>query len=848
MKNSTSKRAAVDQTLAAHAALQGILDETLIHPGTDNQQRSPPELPDEYQIQRKIGQGGMGVVYLAHQTSLNREVALKVLRPGERSFGPLVKRFLDEAKHLARLRHPNIVSIHDVGDAHGEPFFTMDYIEGAPLSTEIRRGPMSPTQALAILKQVCLAVQHAHRQGIIHRDLKPSNVLVDRDGTAFVTDFGLARDVSQSSDLTQSGELLGTPQYMSPEQARGKSHLVGEATDVHALGLLLFEMLTGQAAFASSSPADMLVRLLHEDPPRLRTLDRRIPRDLETICQKALQKSPDSRYTSVAALLEDIRRFEAGESLVARRTGVLTNSVRWARRHSKLAATAAIAAVLAILIAAPLLDKSFDELVAWGDEEVAQGNPAVAAQVYTRALRRASDHGKYLLVERIVKTCRAMDDGKTAVDLAMQVIDIAPAESFGQHDYLVARALVAREHGDANLGEVNVWNSKPEPVLKLVKSRLELALEGGISGEQKLRVEEILNAVNSAISDGFSPVRYHPEYLYRLPRGDVPELQQILRNPTTDPWTRGRAGVALGKQLETAGRRDEAIDAYRQAYELVRSVYPMYSGVKVSRGSKSSINLPDAEECLLVKELVDTLHRLDPVGTPLPSGRVEFDVVGFKLPPTVHIELELKMSDPSIKNPNQGLPHSLPRRIPLRQDQPSGATVLDGIYRLHKHQSYSASFDTGAERIGRLLQVDIPEWPDEIEVRGKVVKLPPVKLRLADEIEPQAPAPGAAIKLADAELRWKPISGAEFYRVHLSVRQEQSQQGASMFAAPRVETARLRFADLNEREKTLVRNNLVAGSLCEWHVDAYDAEGMCIGETVEDRRFLVSKSLVSSDG
>ena len=171
----------------------------------------------------------------------------------------MVKRFLGEAAHLARLRHPNIVSIHEVGDAHGEPYFTMDFINGEPLSSTIRRGPMTPTQAISIVKQVCLAVQHAHREGIIHRDLKPSNVLLDHEGTAFVTDFGLARDIKQSSDLTQSGELLGTPQYMSPEQARGQTSMVGESTDVHAIGLLLFEMLTGVAAFEAKSPADAVV-------------------------------------------------------------------------------------------------------------------------------------------------------------------------------------------------------------------------------------------------------------------------------------------------------------------------------------------------------------------------------------------------------------------------------------------------------------------------------------------------------------------------------------------------------------------------------------------------------------
>ena len=296
-----------DAAIGAHEAIQYALNETILVPDTLPGDRPPPELPGEYEVIRELGRGGMGVVYLASQESLGRDIAVKVLRPGQATYGPLVRRFMDEARHLARLRHPNIVSIHEVGEANGEPYFTMDFIDGEPLSAVIDRGPMSPTQALEVLKQVAAAVQHAHRQGIVHRDLKPSNVLIDREGNVFVTDFGLARDISQSTKVTQTGELLGTPQYMSPEQARGQSSLIGEATDIHALGLLLFEMLTREPAFSSPSPADVLVKLLNEEARPLRSLDRRIPRDLETICQKMLQKSPDARYASVSALLEDIQ-------------------------------------------------------------------------------------------------------------------------------------------------------------------------------------------------------------------------------------------------------------------------------------------------------------------------------------------------------------------------------------------------------------------------------------------------------------------------------------------------------------------------------------------------------------
>ena len=222
-----------------------------------------------------------------------------------------MKRFLEEARHLARLRHPNIVSIHEIGQAGSEPYFTMDYVEGEPLSAILARsarvragangasadatrsGPeakaddasaraaahirLSPTQALAILKQAAAGVQHAHKHGIIHRDLKPGNILVDAVGHAYVTDFGLARDMAQSSKLTRSGEIMGTPAYMAPEQARGQKELIGEATDVHALGVILYEMLSGQLPYGGGAPADVIVRLITDEPTPPRKLDRRIP-------------------------------------------------------------------------------------------------------------------------------------------------------------------------------------------------------------------------------------------------------------------------------------------------------------------------------------------------------------------------------------------------------------------------------------------------------------------------------------------------------------------------------------------------------------------------------------------
>src|SRR5262245_17960309 len=284
------------RAFAGYQALQYALGETLLIPEAPLLERPPPALPDDYAIVRELGRGGMGIVYLVKQRSLDRLVAVKVLRPGEITFGPLVRRFMAEARHLARLRRPNIVSVHEVGEAGDEPFFSMDYIDGEPLSALLARERLSPSRALAIVKQAAEGVAHAHQLGIIHRDLKPGNILIDDAGRAYVSDFGLARNTAQESDMTHSGFVLGTPQDMAPEQALGQSQLVGEATDVHALGAILYEALTGHPAYGCDGAMNVLVRLAHEDPVPPRQREPRISRELETICLKALAKQPVARY------------------------------------------------------------------------------------------------------------------------------------------------------------------------------------------------------------------------------------------------------------------------------------------------------------------------------------------------------------------------------------------------------------------------------------------------------------------------------------------------------------------------------------------------------------------------
>ena len=265
-----------------------------------------PELPDDYELLEEIGRGGMGVVYRARQRSLDRVVAVKVMRPGELQFAHALARFQREAQSLARLRHRHIVSVHEVGSAGGHVYYTMDLIEGVPLSRLLERGPLTVARTVRLLRQVASAIAYVHAHGLIHRDLKPANVLVDAVGDAHVVDFGLARDAAASEALTSAGNILGTPQYMAPEQALGDLDRIGEACDVYALGAILYECLTGRAPFAGQPLVQLVQAVLNEEPRPPRKLNRRVPPDLEIVCLKAMAKAPERRYPTMRALLEDL--------------------------------------------------------------------------------------------------------------------------------------------------------------------------------------------------------------------------------------------------------------------------------------------------------------------------------------------------------------------------------------------------------------------------------------------------------------------------------------------------------------------------------------------------------------
>ncbi|MBI4612759.1 MAG: serine/threonine protein kinase [Planctomycetes bacterium] len=294
-----------------------------------------------YRILGELGAGGMGKVYLALDPTLGRRVALKVML-GALDDPRTKERFLREARAIARLQHPGIVAIHDVGEEDGEPYFTMDYVEGRDLAQLANLG-LPVERGARILAQAARAVEAAHQAGVIHRDLKPSNVLVDRDGKARVLDFGLARVVDESlSALSRSGTLIGTPAYMAPEQINPACGDIDARTDVWALGAILYEIAVGQRPFQGGNEAALFYRIMTTDPVRPRSVVPTLPRDLETIALKALERKKDARYPSAAAFAEDLERHLAGEPILARPLGPFVWAVRWMRRHRVVVAAAVV--------------------------------------------------------------------------------------------------------------------------------------------------------------------------------------------------------------------------------------------------------------------------------------------------------------------------------------------------------------------------------------------------------------------------------------------------------------------------------------------------------------------------
>ncbi len=415
-----------------------------------------PAIPG-YEVLSVLGRGGMGVVYRAWQQELNRWVAVKRVHAGAHADSKVLARFRVEAEAVARLQHPNIVQIHDVGQHAGAPFLVLELVEGRSLAEWLDGTPRPARQAAELVETLARAIHCAHSQGVVHRDLTPANILLTADGRPKITDFGLAKLIIGGGDLrTETGELLGTPSYMAPEQAAGRHQAIGAATDVYALGAILYELLTGRPPFKAESALETLYQVVAHEPLAPSRLRLKLPRDLETICLKCLHKDPSHRYASAAALADDLQRFLENRPIKARRSSVVERSRRWCRRNPAVAALcgATVSLLLSLtlvsLTAAVRIDKARQRANDKAAAEKAAHEKADQAAAAEKVARQKADNAA--AAEKAAR--EKADDAAAAEELARR----RAQERLVRLNIVTGNFLTgARDYGSALLRYSQAW-------------------------------------------------------------------------------------------------------------------------------------------------------------------------------------------------------------------------------------------------------------------------------------------------------------------------------------------------------------------------------------------------------
>lgn len=467
-----------------------------------------------YDLLRVIGRGGMGIVYEARHRGLNRIVALKMIQSAALASPDDLRRFRDEAESVALLDHPNIVTIHEVGEHRGRPFYSMKKLDGGSLADRIAGPSDDPRAAAKLAADIARAVHHAHQRGILHRDLKPANILLDLQGRPYVADFGLAKRLDRDSSATQSGALLGSPSYMAPEQSKGV-RAITTAADVYGLGAILYWMLAGQPPFRADSVAETLAKLSTHEPEAPRKLNPKVDRDLEAICLKTLEKEPARRYVTAEALADDLDRWLRREPILARRIGRAGRLLRWSRRNPVVAGLVLICVALVIAMIAGGI-ASYARIAR--EREATRSALEVA-----QARLRQVEIGNFWLTQGLTEPLKklagpAMNATPELADRRCRVIDESIAAYTG---YLVARAEVSNHLPEA----IGMWQH-----IGLLHTIAERYPEAWAAYREAIRVSEelVANDPKQASShDGLGLSRLHLGWDLWL-RGRRAEAEPIL--------------------------------------------------------------------------------------------------------------------------------------------------------------------------------------------------------------------------------------------------------------------------------------------------------------------------------
>ena len=499
----------------------------------------------DYEVHRVLGRGGMGVVYKARQRSLNRFVALKMIAAGPWASEDDLRRFRNEAEAVASLDHPHIVPIYEVGALHDRRYFSMKLVEGQSLADRLASGPLEPRSAARLTATAAQAVHHAHMSGILHRDLKPANILLDLAGAPHGQRLRAGRRIEGNGEISVSGSILGTPQYMAPEQAEGHRSAITTATDVYGIGAVLYAALTGRPPFRGDSALETLRQVREQAPERPSQVNRRVPRDLETICLKCLEKDPRKRYDSASAVAEDLERYLRGEPILARRVGSSERLVMWAKRRPAVAGLLTASAVAALALVGLVLGQAYQQKLREekAKTEVALQAEGVAHQEAETARAAEQEQRKkaetYLYYNKIVLAEREWAAGRVA--RVKELLQQCPREARGWEwrylDQLCHRELASVQGPDDFLHGVASISAEGKRIVSGGRSYA-VRLWDGTSGKVTHELGE----------------KFEPEWLEVSP--DATLLVSVGWVPNTSTTVAKLWDAATGKQIQELRRRN----------------------------------------------------------------------------------------------------------------------------------------------------------------------------------------------------------------------------------------------------------------------------------------------------